>query len=264
MRRFSTLVVLVAATLAPAIAAAAELKPETVHAWNAYVAAARRAFVSRPRHIESVAGVPETVTGAAAHGDGITEIPGGLVHHWIGRAFLPGVTLDQALAVSRAYASYDKTYESVIRSRLLDRQGDTFHVLMRLKEGGAGVTAVLDVRSTVIYSHPAPGTVVTISHADEIREVQNAGEPDERLLPAGHDSGYLWRATTFTYLSERPDGLYVEMETLGLSRTFPSLLGWIIEPIARRVGRKSVEGSLQEFIAAVKQRPDAQTRLSDR
>jgi hypothetical protein len=34
-------------------------------------------------------------------------------------------------------------------------------------------------------------------------------------------------------------------------------LSWIIEPIARRVGRSSVERSLQEFSAAVRKRSPA-------
>jgi hypothetical protein len=53
---------------------------------------------------------------------------------------------------------------------------------------------------------------------------------------------------------EREDGLFIEMETLGLSRSFPAMLGWIIEPIARRLGRRSVELSLQEFRNAVRSR----------
>jgi hypothetical protein len=71
-------------------------------------------------------------------------------------------------------------------------------------------------------------------------------------MEAGRDSGYLWRASTFTCFVETKDGLYVETETIGLSRAFPPLLGWIIEPIARRLGRRSVATSLQEFATALK------------
>src|SRR5204862_7263362 len=102
------------------------------------------------------------------------------------------------------------------------------------------------------YFKPRAGVVYAISNADEIREVERPGRADERLLPPGRDSGYLWRASTFTHFQEHGDGVYVEMETLGLSRQFPALLGWIIEPIARQVGRRSVQNSLQEFIAAVR------------
>jgi hypothetical protein len=56
---------------------------------------------------------------------------------------------------------------------------------------------------------------------------------------------------TFTRFVERDGGVHVELETLGLSRRFPPLLGWIIEPIARRLGRSSVERSLGELKSAV-------------
>ena len=47
-------------------------------------------------------------------------------------------------------------------------------------------------------------------------------------------------------------GVFIVMETLGLSRPFPRLTGWFIEPIARRIGRKSVEGSLGEFLTGIR------------
>jgi hypothetical protein len=122
---------------------------------------------------------------------------------------------------------------------------------MRLKEGEGGISAVLDIRSTVEYAQPGKKRAYSISRADDIREVKNAGESDERLLPAGLDSGYLWHASTFTYFLEQQGGVHVEMETVGLSRRFPTLLRWVIEPCVRRLGRRSVEKSLREFIAAV-------------
>src|SRR6185436_6293940 len=120
--------------------------------------------------------------------------------------------------------------------RLLGREGDTYRALIRLREGAAAVSVVLEIRSTVRYFSPDSQTVYALSNADEIREVKNAGQQDERLLLPGRDSGYLWRANTLTLFREEQDGLYVEMETIGLSRRFPPLLGWILEPIAHRLG----------------------------
>jgi hypothetical protein len=91
----------------------------------------------------------------------------------------------------------------------------------------------------------------SLAASTEIREVRNAGESNEHLLPPGRDSGYLWRANTFTRFVERDGNVYVELETIGLTRAFPKLFGWIIEPIARRIGRNSVERTLTEFRAAV-------------
>jgi hypothetical protein len=174
------------------------------------------------------------------------------VHHWKGTAFVRGVTLQEVIDISHAYSTYTTIYKSIIASKLLERQGDTFHALMRLKDGVGGVSAVLDIRSTVQYFSPTGGMAYALSNSDEIREVKNAGGRDERLLPPGRDSGYLWRANIFTQFLERSGGVYIEMETIGLSRRFPRLTGWIIEPMARRLGRKSVENSLREFLVAVR------------
>jgi hypothetical protein len=232
-------------------AAAAELQPQTSQAYDAYLEEVRRAFVARARPIVAPSPPSGVLSAEPARDDGIMSVPAGLVHHWRAAAFIRGATLRRGLDVSSAFANYHAVYEAVIRSRLLGRTGDRYSVLMRLEEGEAGVRAVLDVRSTVEYVYPSSGVALAFSHADEIREVQRAGRPEERLLPAGRDSGYLWRAATFTYFREQSDGLYVETETTGLSREFPPLLGWIIEPIARQLGRRSVATSLQEFVAAV-------------
>ena len=139
-------------------------------------------------------------------------------------------------------------------SRLLGREGDTHRALLRIKESAAGISAVLDVRTRIQYFRPTSHSSYSLSKSEEIREVKDAGSAHEHHLPAGRDSGYLWRVATLNCFAERPDGLIVGMETLGLSRTFPPMLGWIIEPIARRLGRKSIELSLQEFSRAVRAR----------
>jgi hypothetical protein len=142
----------------------------------------------------------------------------------------------------------------VIDSELLGKEGDAYRVRLRIKEGAAGVSAVLDVTARVRYFFPETGTGYSLSTADEIRELKDHGSAKERLLPAGQGSGYLWRAATLNRFVERKDGVLVEMETVGLSRSFPPLLGWLIEPVARRLGRQSVELSLQEFRRAVRAR----------
>ncbi len=246
---------LVAAVLSHGVPlGAAELEARTVTAYDEYLSRVRRAFLARVGDDSSGRMADGVGTGRPGGEDGIISVPGGLVHHWIGSAFVGGASLADALEVSQAYADYSTVHEPIIASKILSRTGDTFRVLIRLKEGEAGITAVLDIRSTVEYVRRSGRSAYAISRSDELREVQNAGETDERLLPAGRDNGYLWRAHTFSRFVERDGGVFVEMETLGLSRRFPPLLGWFIEPIARRMGRKSVEASLREFSAAVRKR----------
>jgi len=251
--------------LAPALGGAAELQPHTSRAYDAYLQQARQAFLSRVQtHRVPSAHGGGVISAGPAREDGIVGVPDGLVHHWVARAFVRGVTLREAIDVSSAFATYRTVYKAIISSEVLDRKGDTYRVVMRVKEGEAGISAVLQIVSTVRYVYPAARTAYAVSDAHEIREVKNAGGRDERLLPAGRDSGYLWRANTFTRFIEYDDGVYVETETLGLSRQFPPLLGWIIEPIARRLGRRSVESSLQEFVAAVRLRTSPAPRTPGR
>lgn len=240
---------LVLGTPAPEIVAD-EPQPPTYKAYEAYLEQARRAFIARAS-VDPGSPPRPGIRAAPGQGDGITEVPGGLIHHWAGGTFVPGTTLRQALEASQDYAAYSSVYKAVLASKLLERRGDIVTVWMRVKGGGGGVTVVLEIRSTVEYFQPTPHRVYSIANADEIREVKNPGGRDERLLERGDDSGYLWRGNTMTLLTAMDGGIVVEMETIGLSRRFPPLLGWIIEPIARRVGRRSVEQSLQEFTASI-------------
>ena len=50
-------------------------------------------------------------------------IPDGLVHHWLGVVFVPGATLNQALALLQAYNRHAEIYKPYIaRSQLLSRK----------------------------------------------------------------------------------------------------------------------------------------------
>ncbi len=236
---------------APAQAGGADLQPQTAEAFAKYADDATRGFLARAR--KAAAGAKRcdgVIVARAGNGDGILNLPGGLVHHWLGLAFVKGAQLKQVDAVARDYPGYSKVYKSVVSSKVLEQKGDTYRVLIRLKED-AGLTAVLDVRSTVDYRTQGDG-ITAISKSEEIREVADYGKPSESLMPVGRDSGYLWRAHTFTYFVQEKDGVLIVMETLGLSRRFPFGTGWFLEPIARRIGRKSVEESLTEFGVAIR------------
>jgi hypothetical protein len=236
----------------PVTAFAADLQPPTVQAYDKYADETARTFVARARKAAVNPRCEGVMTAQAGSGDGILNVPDGLVHHWTASAYVKGATLRQVADVARDYADYPKVYRNVLSSKVLSQQNDRYRVLLRLKEGEAGVDAVLDVRSAVEYQSLSDGSISAVSKAEEIRQVENAGRADETLLPAGRDSGYLWRAHTFTLFTVGKDGVFVVMESLGLSRRFPRFTGWFLEPIARRIGRKSVEGSLNEFLAGIR------------
>lgn len=254
--RFRSACVL-AAVLIPALAGAAELKPETAQAYDRHITAVRDRFVAAEAGPFWIEQQPATVRARLrageviawpGEGDGIVHVPDGLIHDWRAATFVPGASLDKVLATTEDYAHYSRIYGWVVRSGLLSHQrengDDRFRVFLRLKESAHFVTGVLDLWTVVDYRQPRPDRTVSISHSDCIRQVENAGEPNEHRLPEGTGSGFLWRADTFATYLARDGGVYAEFETIGLSRTIPRLLGWIVEPIARRLGRGSAAESL--------------------
>lgn len=186
----------------------------------------------------------------AGTGDGILNVPGGLIHHWAGAIFVEGATLDDLLAIVQAYDDYPRIHPPVLRAELLERHDETSRIFMRLRKSTKFVTAVFDTWWTVVYHRPSDDRAFSRSDADRVLQVVDAGESDERRLPEGTGGGYLWTANTFMRLLERDGGTYVEFQTVGLSRGFPRLLGWIVEPIVRRIGRGSVGDTLREIRAA--------------
>jgi hypothetical protein len=235
---------------------AAELTPATSRAYDSYVEQARRTFIARVAaphvsHVDAERRDEAAGEGGLLQPFGRTlRLPGGVVHHWRGAIFIPGVALEQVLTTAQTYDHYAAIYGAVLASRLLSREGNRFQVFARVKEDAGIVSAVLDVWSVVTYER-AGNCAYSLSEARDIRQVERAEQAEERHMPQGRDSGYLWRASTFTRFVPKDGGVLVELETIGLSRSFSRLLAWIIEPIARRVGRSSVERTLAEFRSAV-------------
>ncbi len=59
------------------------------------------------------------IAARAGSGDGILSIPDGLIHHWVGLAFVQGATLKDVERVARDYSSYPKVYKSVVSSKVI-------------------------------------------------------------------------------------------------------------------------------------------------
>src|SRR5262245_62978331 len=59
-------------------------------------------------------------------------VPGGLIHHWVGAAFVPGATLAQTKAVLEDYEHQKTTYYPDVRqSRLISQDGNTRDVILQ-------------------------------------------------------------------------------------------------------------------------------------
>jgi hypothetical protein len=179
------------------------------------------------------------------------QAPGALIHHWIGTVFIPGASLQQALAVVQDYDHHQKYYgPQVARSKALEHTGDDFKVYFRLTRKKI-VTVVLDTEYVVHYEHIDATRAQSRSYSTRIVEVEHPGEPNERQLPPGNDDGFLWRLDSFWRFAEADHGVYVQCEAISLTRDIPTGLGWLIGPFIESIPRESLEFTLRSTRAAV-------------
>ena len=179
------------------------------------------------------------------------EIKGGLLHVWLGAAFFPDATGPQILAVLQDYDHHQDWYPEVVESKLLDSDADTIRGYQRLLKKKV-LTAVLNTEHEARYRQISEQRWVGRSHSTKIAEVKNAGEPGEKQLPVGHDSGFLWRLNVYWSIEEAEGGAFVECLTISLSRQIPFGLGWVVKPFVMSLPRESLEGTLEATRLAVK------------
>jgi hypothetical protein len=254
-----TLFVGMLALCAPRLLPAAELRQETLTAFENYMrtvesrvedrAAGRKPFLwleeSAERRNKVRAGemVIQQRTGP--------QIPDGLIHDWTGAVFIPGVTLDQVLRLVRDYDRHKNIYKpEVVDSRILHHEGDAYRVYLRLLKKKV-ITVVLNTEHDVRYYRPSAQRAHSRSYSTRVAEVQNAGTPQEREVTPGSGQGFLWRLNSFWRFEERDGGVYVECEAVSLSRDVPTGLGWLIEPIVRNLPRESLEQTLRSTRSAL-------------
>jgi len=182
--------------------------------------------------------------------DGI-QTPGALVHHWVGAVFVPGASLQQVLDLVEDYNHHQNYFSpEVSKSKTLSRSGDDFIVYLRLTLKKI-ITVVLDTEYEVHYEQLSATRAQSRSYSTRIVEIQNAGESQEKAMPSGNDSGFLWRLDSYWRFLEADHGVYVQCEAISLTRDIPVGLHWLIGPFIESIPRESLEFTLRSTRTAV-------------
>ncbi|HXZ10825.1 MAG TPA: hypothetical protein VEG64_00405 [Candidatus Sulfotelmatobacter sp.] len=267
------LALLCAVSILPAPAAVADLKPQTIEAFDRYARLTEAQFDSEIAQREPFLWFERLPESRRAEIDAELrtgkvvierletresgkrmEIPDGLVHHWIGTVFIPGATLAGTLALEQDYDHHQDFFRpDVVRSKTLRRNGNDFEVEFRFYKKKV-ITTVLETEHEVHYELTDSKHAWSRSRSTRIQEVDDAGQPDERLEPVGHDRGFLWRMDTYWRFEEKDGGTYVESQSISLTRDIPTGLGWLIGPYVSNVPRESLTFTLATTRAAVLQR----------
>jgi hypothetical protein len=177
--------------------------------------------------------------------------PGGLIHHWVGVAFIPAAKLDDVLGVLQDYDRQSTYYvPDVERSKIESREGQHFRVFLRFRRHKV-ITVVLNTEHDVHYFRDAPGRAHSRSSAMRIAEVENPGRSDEREKPPGEDGGYLWRMETWWRMEEQDGGVYVQSEVASLTRDIPTGLAWLVGPFVTSIPKETLLFTLASTRRAV-------------
>lgn len=183
------------------------------------------------------------------------KCPSGLIHHWVGLAFLPGAKIDDVLRILQDYDHHSSYFApDVERSRILSREGDHFRVFLRFRRHKV-ITAVLNTEHDVHYYRDAPNRAHSRSSAIRIAEVEDAGKSDEHEKPPGQDNGFLWGMETWWRMEESDGGVYLQSEVVSLTRDIPTGLGWMIGPFVSGIPRETLTFTLVAARKAAQSRP---------
>lgn len=240
-------------------AAAAEPKPAAVSAFSSHIAKVEARLDQQ--HRATGAFIAPADVARLRRGEQIIEhveppggsdLPGAMLHHWRGTAFAPGATAADFERMMKDFGAYPKYYApQVVSTRVITQQGDHFQVSMRTRQKHV-ITVVMDLDLDVTFGRLDARHGFSFSRSKEISEIDSPGTSKEHPMDPKENHGFLWRLNTYWTYEERDGGLYMQIETVSLSRSVPAGLGWAIKPFVESVPRESLEFTLGQTCKALR------------
>jgi len=183
---------------------------------------------------------------------GGTTLSGALLHHWRGSVFDAGATAADFERLMKGFSAYPQIfYPQVLQARVLRQQGDRLQVSMRVRQHNV-ITVVMDTTYDVSLHQLDAQHGYSISRSTQISEIESAGTRSERALNGSEEHGFLWRSNTYWSYEERDGGLYMQVESVTLTRSIPYGLGWAVGPFVESVPRESLEFTLHSTCNALR------------
>jgi hypothetical protein len=180
------------------------------------------------------------------------DLSGAMLHHWRGTAFAPGATAADFEHLMKNFNAYPLHFApQILTAKILSQQGDHFEATMRVCQQHI-LTVVLDTAFDIDFAHLDPKHGYSLSRSASIAEIASPGTAAEHTLDSAHEHGFLWRQNTYWSYEERDGGLYMQIESVSLTRSIPRGLGWAIGPFVESVPRESLEFTLRAVCNALR------------
>jgi hypothetical protein len=181
-----------------------------------------------------------------------SDFPGAMLHHWRGTAFAAGAKAADFERLMKDFNDYPEHFSpQVLQAKVLSQQGDRFHTVMRVRQQHI-ITVVMDTAYDVTFGRLDAPRGYSISRSTRISEIDSPGSRNERALNPSEEHGFLWRLNTYWSYEERGGGLYMQIESVSLTRSIPTGLGWAVGPFVKSVPRESLEFTLRATCNALR------------
>jgi len=186
------------------------------------------------------------------------DFSGAMLHHWRGTAFVPGAKAADFERLMKDFNAYPQHFSpQVLQAKTLMQQADHLQAWMRVRQRHI-LTVVMDTSYDVVFGRLDAQHGYSISRSTRISEIDAPGTSHERALSPGEDHGFLWRLNSYWSYEERDGGLYMQIESISLTRSIPAGLGWAVGPFVESVPRESLEFTLRSTCNALQNSAAAQ------
>ncbi len=191
------------------------------------------------------------------------NLHGALLHHWRATVFVPGATATAFEHLLRNVAGYPAIFApQVVVARELGGSPGELTAFLRVRQKHV-LTAVIDATYDVSFGRLDAQHGFSASRSLKTAEVDSAGTPAERTLSPAEEHGFLWRQNTYWSYAEQDGGLALQVESVSLTRSIPTGLGWAARPYVESIPRESLAFTLRSVTSALARKP-AQAELNQR
>jgi hypothetical protein len=246
---------------------AAELQADTLKAWDAYIHDADRRMAARLNSAQPFLWTDESdnrrrgvrrgeIAVAPVLNHGAISVPSGLIHHWIGSAFIPDANVEKLVRVLHDYDRFKDFYKPIIAdSHFLGCNQKNPEFSMTWHRHVLFVNAAMEGRCRAQHIAINARRGYSIADMTQLREIEQYGHPEEHALPTDTGHGFIWRLHDISRYEEREGGVFLEVEAIALTRDIPASLRWLVSPIVKRLSFDSLETMLRQTRDAVASAP---------
>ena len=171
-----------------------------------------------------------------------TAPPDALLHHWRATVFVPNVTPADFERLLRDFTAYPHNFApQIVSATVLNRTPTDTLLRLRTRQHHV-ITVVLDTTCDVTFASLDAAHGYSISRSTRVDEITPIG-----------DNGFLYRLNTYWSYEQRDGGLYLQIESLSLTRNIPHGLAWAVQPYLESIPRESLVFTLTSARNALQQ-----------